>query len=572
MFNLFVNRRTGEQPLDRSEQADSLLNDGMYQIPIFCQRFKPQFPFYADTCFQYDKLPASSALIRIRRAPLSSNGLTVLSINTPGFETKKKREEYGIWELPPPYNTGAYNSANCGARQNEIELAELRRQRNVTETKLEVVNKLKPIYEDILMFNAEQEQIMKTVNVKERDQKLKDLNKRRAAASRTMGTRKGLTGLSSNQPLTSNQGFPGQGGAPGNDNKGPAPPESLRNIPDQVVPMTAPPGGMAAGPQLNQTALSGSISRIDPVTGLPIKRTKKDIEAEEAAEDEQIYTILDTVFTYKKSMDFLDLKFFSKYRETGGFKMNVDGIHNLPKVGFYVTSYVLNPPGMFYLTGSRADVSVYTTFDWTKSTKSTIRYNEGYKMFSRIKFSTSLHFLIEINQVELPAFDSPSRQPVAFTIMPVFVIDELTGQGYVNSNVYQLPLFEGEITKELVVDLQTGDPWKKLQDRMAAGKLKPWGVSSVMCRLLDIQREGHFLIPFDYERAVTEYLPDDEKISALYKYTESIEQDLLKKKLPMLSGFIPYKEDPFAFNKRLTQFVIKDLDEQQKEEENETQT
>ena len=30
MFNLFVNKRTGKQPLDRSEQADSLLHDGLY--------------------------------------------------------------------------------------------------------------------------------------------------------------------------------------------------------------------------------------------------------------------------------------------------------------------------------------------------------------------------------------------------------------------------------------------------------------------------------------------------------------------------------------------------------------
>lgn len=546
MLNLFVNRKTGEQPQNRSEQADALLNDGLYQIPIFCQKLKPQNPFFAKTCFEYEKLPASSALVRIRRAPLSSNGLTVLSINTPGFETKKKREEYGIWELPPPYNTGAYNSELCGARQNEIELAELRRQRPPAETKIEVVNKLKPIYEDILAFNAEQEAIMKIANVKLREDRLKDLKARRAAASRTMGTRRTLA-PGSIGPSGALQLPSGGVAAP---QTGPAPPESLRNIPD-------------VAPQLPPGALSGSVSRIDPITGQPIKKTKKEIEAEEAAEDEQVYTILDTVFTYKKNMEFLDLKFFSKYRDTGGFKLNIDGVHQPPKVGFYVTSYVLNPPGLFYLTGSRADVSVYTTFDWTKSTKATTRYNEGYKMFSRIKFSTSLHFLVELCQVDLPAFGEPSRLPVAFTILPVFVIDDLSGQGYVNSGVYQMPLFEGGVTKELVVDLQTGDPWKKLQDRLTSGNLKYWGTSSVVCRLLDIQREGHFLIPFDYERAKKDYIPD--KLHDIYAYTEAMEIQLNKNKLTLLSEYIPYKEDPFAFNKRITQFVIKDLEDQQKE-------
>lgn len=49
MINLFINKYTQKQPRDRNEQAESILYDGMYQIPIFCQPFKREKNFYVDT-------------------------------------------------------------------------------------------------------------------------------------------------------------------------------------------------------------------------------------------------------------------------------------------------------------------------------------------------------------------------------------------------------------------------------------------------------------------------------------------------------------------------------------------
>ena len=47
-------------------------------------------------------------------------------------------------------------------------------------------------------------------------------------------------------------------------------------------------------------------------------------------------------------MPILDLKYFAKYIETAGFKLAIDGFHNMPDKGIFIAIYCLNPPGVFY--------------------------------------------------------------------------------------------------------------------------------------------------------------------------------------------------------------------------------
>lgn len=493
MFNLFINRKTKQQPLDRGEFEDTILQDGCYQIPIYCQPFVKENPFYVKTCEKYDKLPASSVLIRIHKSPISEDGLKNLSINTPGFEDKKKKEEYGIWRLPPKYSTGAYNSAMCGARQSEIELAELRKKRPAVESRGEVLNKLKPIYQSVVANKTD---------------------KSFTGVVPDLGSLKRLASIQENIDklrADSQQKI-----------------DSMKDIPE--VDQKASPSG-------SQRSLMKSKTKLE--------------EALEEREEEEVYLILDTLFAYKPTLPFLNLKFFSKYREDagGGFKFIIDGLHNLPDRGFYMTSYALNPPGEYHVSGKTEGIRINTNFDWDRSTAKTLFYNEGYVKFSRIPFDTNLHFIVEISSVDLPAFKEPTVTPKAWTILPIFVIDEFSKQGYVNSNVYVLPLFEGKIKPELAQELQGSDPWAKIESLVSSKKIKYYGSSSVYCRLLDFQREGHFQQAFDYKRASDEYLPSG-KLSR-YLFTESDQRAIPKAK--KLWEYINYEEDRFAFNKRLSE-------------------
>lgn len=47
-FPLFINKYRETQPTKRSEMAYSVLNTGYYQIPIYCQPYKEEKPFFVD--------------------------------------------------------------------------------------------------------------------------------------------------------------------------------------------------------------------------------------------------------------------------------------------------------------------------------------------------------------------------------------------------------------------------------------------------------------------------------------------------------------------------------------------
>lgn len=492
---------------------------------------------------------------------MSEDNLKILSINTPGFETKKKKEEYGIWELPPKYEYGAYNSVLCGARQGEIELAETRRQRKPRETQAETLDKLKPIYEEILVQRKEEEELAK-LPVKEREkERKKRQDKRSVSMIKDTSNPTEYIDLGKPPDKTENKDE-----KPADDKKDQKPDLSAsavkdgKDMKDSVVESKVDDQAKKDEEKLEPSNLPKSIVNLDKAEGaveekIQTMKSKEELGVEEIKDDEEIYTIIDTVFSFKKDLKFLNLKFFSRYRKEGGFKFIIDGIHNIPKKGFYVTSYTLNPPAVYYTKQVKEDISVYSNFDWDKSTLKTTFYNEGYVKFKEIEFNPSLCFLIELCSVDIPAFTDPEITQKAWTILPLFTIDPLSGQGYVNSNIYQLPLFEGAMTKDIAETIQNGDPWEKVMGMVKAKKLKYWSQSSVYCRLLDIQRDGHFQKFFDYERASEEYIPENKLKD--YRFLASDEERIAKKKASWLRDAIPYKEDPYNFNKRLTEICSK---------------
>lgn len=73
-----------------------------------------------------ERLPTASVLIRIHHAPLSNDGLRVLSItDVPKKEWAKK----DVWRPRPMYGQGAYNTSFCPTRDSEKELFVLRQER-----------------------------------------------------------------------------------------------------------------------------------------------------------------------------------------------------------------------------------------------------------------------------------------------------------------------------------------------------------------------------------------------------------------------------------------------------------
>ena len=217
-------------------------------------------------------------------------------------------------------------------------------------------------------------------------------------------------------------------------------------------------------------------------------------EGTEKDREDKIIDFLDTYMTPTDNIDFLNLKYFSKYngsRGTKGFKLSIDGLHNLPSVGYYFTLYSINPPGEFYGDDpDDANIRANTFFDWDKSTFKTIFYTEGYVKYGEVDFDPFAHFVIDVRSIKMSQLSPPLFETVAWTILPIFTED-----GYVNSGVYQVPLFAGSPTEDMIRQLATQDPWMYMQ-QLSKGGLKYWNNASVFCRLLDSQREVIIIYKF----------------------------------------------------------------------------
>lgn len=66
---------------------------------------------------------------------------------------------------------------------------------------------------------------------------------------------------------------------------------------------------------------------------------------------EELYDLIDENLKPSSTIPIIDLKYFAKYNKKAGFKLAIDGFHNLRKTGKFVTVYCLNPPGVFYKEG-----------------------------------------------------------------------------------------------------------------------------------------------------------------------------------------------------------------------------
>jgi len=62
---------------------------------------------------------------------------------------------------------------------------------------------------------------------------------------------------------------------------------------------------------------------------------------------------------------------------------------------------------------------------------------EGFATFNDIKFSRYLHIIIDIKSINFDKVE-PEITDIGWTVCPIFKAD-----GYVISNIYQIPVIEG---------------------------------------------------------------------------------------------------------------------------------
>ena len=75
---------------------------------------------------------------------------------------------------------------------------------------------------------------------------------------------------------------------------------------------------------------------------------------------EELYDLIDENLKPSSTIPIIDLKYFARYNKKAGFKLSIDGYHNLKKEGKFCTVYCLNPPGVFYKEGELSSDEAWT--------------------------------------------------------------------------------------------------------------------------------------------------------------------------------------------------------------------
>jgi hypothetical protein len=105
-----------KKPTANNSIQGYILQEGNYQIPIFCQKPPIRPPFTFDILTQLEKIPTASLLIRVRRAP-TTEGYKVLSIKD---VPQNEWETTGLVESAPDYGDEKYNTSYCKVNGAEL--------------------------------------------------------------------------------------------------------------------------------------------------------------------------------------------------------------------------------------------------------------------------------------------------------------------------------------------------------------------------------------------------------------------------------------------------------------------
>ena len=181
---------------------------------------------------------------------------------------------------------------------------------------------------------------------------------------------------------------------------------------------------------------------------------------------------------------------FAQYNSSAGFKFAIEIVHNL-SWGFMVTPrmvkaiYCLSPPAGFYDEPKLTEDTLFTlTHDWNASTSSSRKFLDGEQSFRDVPFDPNLLMVIDVKQV------GSKKKPDeildhSWTVCPIFQAPhEFVRHGY-----FQLPLYEGKPSLDLLNEMQTEAPLSVLQRELSKGKASRLqykkGNPSVIVKIVD---------------------------------------------------------------------------------------
>ena len=172
---------------------------------------------------------------------------------------------------------------------------------------------------------------------------------------------------------------------------------------------------------------------------------------------------------------------------------------------------------------------------------------DGFFNFREVAGEQNLAAILDVRSIEFVSGETKIVE-AGWAVVPIFFTKDL--KQYVRSGIYQVPLLRGPPDSDLIQEMSTyEDQWNFVQNMLSERKVSLLEPFTVIVRVLDGQREGHFSRRFDYSRFDYSFMPAESKNK---NYLFSQESLIKFQKMPRLSQVVPKTIDGSQFQKKIT--------------------
>ena len=112
--------------------------------------------------------------------------------------------------------------------------------------------------------------------------------------------------------------------------------------------------------------------------------------------EEYLYDLIDEHLVPSSKIRIIDLKYFAIYSKVAGFKVAIDGLHNIKAKGIFITLFCINPPGALYQKEKDAtQIQLNSSINWSSPTQSPA-YIEGFVNYREVEPDKATHLIVDI--------------------------------------------------------------------------------------------------------------------------------------------------------------------------------
>lgn len=172
----------------------------------------------------------------------------------------------------------------------------------------------------------------------------------------------------------------------------------------------------------------------------------------------ELRATLENAFNNFKAYDLekmMDYNFFSQYIPRIGFRVSIDMMFNTDPKKLYVAVMSVNPPAALYQKNPKFEKAIlFTDIDYN-SPWSAQSFNETTFTLKNMPSNQKTTLIVDIKAVNFLAKGVIQLEDYGWTCFPTFEDLEIddnpdTLELFVNSGVYMLPIFEGQVVGDFV--------------------------------------------------------------------------------------------------------------------------